>query len=307
MNPGAKREPRTQLDHPDVMAFAAYLKEQQDLAGATLRNYVSDVAQFFAWCAALHEIPRPADFGSTQVTTAMVVRYRTYLQADLQLQPQTINRYLTSVKRFFAWGRAMGSLSYDPAAVVKMIPETTSTPRHLTDQEEDALVAAVTTAGNLRDRVIIVLMLHTGLRAGEVCGLRREQVHLQKRSGMLAVCGKRNKYREVPLNATARSVLTDYLPTVASNAPYLFLSERTGQRLTERGLGYLIAKYTRQAHLVAVSPHDLRHRFGYRMAQVVPLHRLAQIMGHDSLDTTMIYTKSTTADLQQAVEKISWA
>jgi integrase/recombinase XerD len=56
-----------------------------------------------------------------------------------------------------------------------------------------------------------------------------------------------------------------------------------------------------------VSPHDLRHRFGYEMAKRVPLHRLAQIMGHDSLDTTMVYIRGTQGDLQRAVEEIAWA
>lgn len=51
---------------------------------------------------------------------------------------------------------------------------------------------------------------------------------------------------------------------------------------------------------------DLRHRFGYRMAEAVPLHRLAQIIGHDSLDTTMLYVRGTKQDLQQDVEKIAW-
>lgn len=87
---------------------------------------------------------------------------------------------------------------------------------------------------------------------------------------------------------------------------YLFPSEKTRQALTERALGYVVKKYARTAHVPELRPHDLRHRFGYRMAQVVPLHRLAQIMGHDSLDTTMIYIKATRSDLQQAVEKISW-
>ena len=65
-------------------------------------------------------------------------------------------------------------------------------------------------------------------------------------------------------------------------------------------------KYAGQAHVSDVSPHDLRHRFGYRMAQSVPLHRLAQLMGHDSLDTTLLYIQGTKEDLQQAVETISW-
>lgn len=56
----------------------------------------------------------------------------------------------------------------------------------------------------------------------------------------------------------------------------------------------------------SLSPHDLRHRFGYRMAETVPLHRLAQIMGHDSLDTTMVYVRGTSEDLQRDVEHIAW-
>jgi integrase/recombinase XerD len=87
----------------------------------------------------------------------------------------------------------------------------------------------------------------------------------------------------------------------------MFPSAKTGQALTERALGHLIKKYATQARLSDVSPHDLRHRFGYRMAETVPLHRLAQMMGHDSLDATLLYIRGTRKDLQNDVEKIAWA
>ena len=100
---------------------------------------------------------------------------------------------------------------------------------------------------------------------------------------------KAEQVSEVPLNATARAALkrTDLFltkPRPQDTTP-LFLSEKRHAQLTERGLGYLIKKYAEQAKLHDISPHDLRHRFGYRMAETVPLHRLAQLMGHDSLDT----------------------
>ena len=60
------------------------------------------------------------------------------------------------------------------------------------------------------------------------------------------------------------------------------------------------------ARLEGLRAHDLRHRFGYVMAENTPFHRLAQIMGHDNLDTTMINVKATRADLQAEVEKIAW-
>jgi integrase/recombinase XerD len=101
-------------------------------------------------------------------------------------------------------------------------------------------------------------------------------------------------------------VLEEYLPTLAPSTVFLFPSGKTKQGLSERALEYIIKKYAASANLVDVSTHDLRHRFGYRMAESVPLHRLAQIMGHDSLDTTRLYIQGTRHDLQQAVETIAW-
>lgn len=176
--------------------YQHYLCDQQDLAGATTRNYCSDVAQFLWWSEirwGKFESAPPRIFNLDQITTASLTRYRTYLQSDLQLRPATINRYLTSLKRFFVWAVQTGLVSYDPAQVVKMIPEEAAAPRHLTNQEEDALIAAVTVKGSVRDRVIITLLLHTGLRAGELVHLRRDQVQVQTRSGRLQVWGKRNK------------------------------------------------------------------------------------------------------------------
>ncbi|MDP9316263.1 MAG: tyrosine-type recombinase/integrase [Chloroflexota bacterium] len=297
--------------------YRYYLHHEQDLSADTRRNYLSDLQQFAAWCeASWTEGQETAHaFAPAVATTSLLTQYRAYLQTVCKLQPATINRHLVSLKRYFAWAAERGAIQRDPAKAVKLVPIVRQPPRHLTDQEENALVAAVTAYGTLRDRALLILMLHTGLRAEEVCTLQRSNITLGKRSGQLAIYGKRNKYREVPLNGTARAVLGEYLPTLPSNAKWLFASNKQetlpdGSKqptpLTERGLGYLVVKYARLAKVVDLSPHDLRHRFGYHMAQSVPLHRLAQIMGHDSLDTTMIYVQGTKQDLQQAVEAIAW-
>ena len=223
------------------------------------------------------------------------------------MQPTTINRILVGLKRYAAWAAEKGLLKRDPARVGKLIPQVKGAPRHLHDADEQALLAAVIKHGPLRDQTIMILLLHTGVRAHELCGLQVHDVTVGKRSRVLRGRGKRNKYRDVLLNSTARDALTAYLVTVPKETPALFCSHKTGAALTERALGYLIAKYADLAKVADVSPHDLRHRFGYRMAAMVPLHRLAQMMGHDSLDTTMIYVQGTKQDLQQDVEKIAWA
>jgi integrase/recombinase XerC len=295
--------------------YLAYLQDEQDLSAATRRNYASDLRHFAAWCehswAEGQDELRP--FTPTAMSTPTITSYRSYLQAVLGVRPATINRHLVSLKRYCGWAVDAGLIARDPARVVKLIPRTPQAPRQLTDQEEEALIAAVTQSGTLRDRTLLVLALHTGLRAEELCRLKPEHVHLGRRSGHVAVYGKRNKYREVPLNSTARDALTTYLKTLPQGTSYLFPSRKQG-RLGEvigpiggRALTYIITKYAEQARVQDLSPHDLRHRFGYRMAQTVPLHRLAQLMGHDSLDTTLRYVRGTQQDLPQAVETIAWA
>ncbi len=139
--------------------------------------------------------------------------------------------------------------------------------------------------------------------------MRREHVEHRERSGALKVYGKRNKYREVPLNSTARETLREYEATVSGageEQPWLFPNRRGGH-ISAQQLGEIVARYARLARVEDVSPHDLRHRFGYRMTEGVPLDRLAQLVGHDSLDTTMLYVRGTKADLQAAVGGIAWA
>jgi integrase/recombinase XerD len=287
--------------------YAQVLKHLEDLSAATIRNYLSDLRQFIAWCeGSWGERQQDRCFTPQAVAPSLLIRYRDYLQTTLSLKPSTVNRTLMSLKRYFAWTRNTQLIQSNPASSIRFVPKEASPPRHLSDEEEEALVAAVNTDGTLRDQTIITLLLHTGLRAQELCTLTRQQIHLGKRNGTLRIMGKRKKVREVPLNTTARAILNRYLETLSPESQYLFPSEKTHRALTGRALGHLMTKYATQAQVADLSPHDLRHRFGYRMAEVVPLHRLAQIMGHDSLDTTMLYIRGTKQDLQQDVEKIAW-
>jgi integrase/recombinase XerD len=287
----------------ELESYESYLREQRDISPTTIRNYLSDLRSFIAWYETSVNSAQ-ISFQLKQITTPTLTHYRSYLQSKLKLAPASINRYLITLKSYFAWTVEGQKITTNPATVVKLIPLIKSSPRQISDTEESAIVSAVSNYGTSRDRTIIILMFHTGLRAAEVCQLKSEHIHLRKRSGYLEVYGKRNKYREVPLNATVRKVLLKYLSTVEET--WLFVSQKTKLAITTRALGYLVGKYAKIAGVEDISPHDLRHRFGYRMAETVPLHRLAQIMGHDSLDTTMVYVRGTSEDLQRDVEQIAW-
>ena len=229
-----KRTAHPSLSPAGLEALASYerwLREREDLAVASIRNYLSDLRHFIAWYETEREAYAHDSFAPQGITTPALTRYRTYLQTVGRQKPASVNRSLISLKRYFGWALLQRLIIYDPSTAVKLVGQEESVPRHLDDQEEQALVAAVTKAGNLRDRVLIVLLLHTGLRARELCHLRRDQVKLGKRSGLLEIMGKRNKYREVPLNATARKMLEEYLPTLPPDAIFLFPSGKTRRSL----------------------------------------------------------------------------
>jgi integrase/recombinase XerD len=299
------RSPKPDLSAPAQNAYKAYehyLMTELDVRPATVRNYLSDVQQFMAW----FETQQNQSFTLDSVATPTLTAYRDYLKYDLKRKPTTINRYLVSLKRYFSWASQTEQIQRNPADPVKLVDETTTAPEQISDVQEAQLVAAVERENNQRDITMITLMLHTGLRVSEVCNLKWEHVVLQPRSGYLKIWGKRQKYREVPLNSTARKTLSDLQFEQNPEADdVVFVSVRTKGKLTPRAIGFIVKKYAKRAE-IDIHPHDLRHRFGYRMAKSTPLHRLAQIMGHDSLDTTMLYVKATQQDLQQEVEDIAW-
>lgn len=281
--------------------FLSALAANEDLQQKTIKEYAGDLRHFISWARAGGQMIQAQD-----VAIPTLTRYRDWMQNVIKLKPATINRRLITLKRFFEWAHDYGHTTVNPAKPVRLVPEEKTSPRQMTDKEEAALVAAAAQGGNLRDYTVIVLMLHTGLREMEVCNLQAEDISIGVKSGHLVVrSGKRQKRRQVPLNATARATLKKYL-AAGQAGRYLFPSQKTGDRLSERGARYMIQKYMKAANIQDLSAHDLRHRFGYVMAKKVPLHRLAQIMGHNSLNTTMIYVQATQEDLQGEVEKIKW-
>src|SRR5258708_20818021 len=152
------------------------MREQEALATDSIRNYVSGLSHFIAWYEQ-RDTQAAGDtgvlFSPREITTAELLRYRDVLQ-EREQKPASINRALLSLKRYFHWACSQQLVSSDPSVPVKLVGEPSVPPRHLRDQEDLALIEAVNKYGTLRDRTMI-LLLHTGLRASGLCGLRPDQ------------------------------------------------------------------------------------------------------------------------------------
>lgn len=278
---------------PTMEEFIYSLANKGDLHPKTVREYASDLKHFIEWYKENTTWDEEFTLRIEDVDTSTLVRYREDAHKVKLLKPATINRRLITLKRFFKWAVGESRLNSDPSRALKFIPEDKVSPRRMTGREEQAFIAAIQEGNSLRDETILTLMFHTGLRTMEVCNLSPSDIELRKRSGHLIVrADKRNHQRKIPLNMQCIVMLNQYMTELAPDSSYLFPSEKTSDRLTERALRHLIKKVMIAAGLEGLSSHDLRHRFGYAMAEHTPLHRLAEIMGHTNPDTTMVYFKA---------------
>jgi len=163
-----------------------------------------------------------------------------------------------------------------------------------------------TTGKGKRDRAIIAVLRHTGIRVGELSALKLADVEISDRKGHLTVrSGKGGKYRVVPLNVDVRRAIADYKevrPRVLNE--HLFIGQR-GAGLSPAAIHYLVTKYARLAGLDGVSPHTLRHSMAKQALDAgTDLVTVATILGHTRLETTAIYTRPSARDLERAVEKL---
>jgi integrase/recombinase XerD len=283
---------------------------REDLASATLRGYRYDLRHFLAW----HRTVQGSAFSVESLAEYELVAYRQHM-VSAGRRPATVNRRLDALRRLCRWAQGTGALTADAARNVRpMRMVRNQQPVGLTDIEVHALLRAAGASSHglaARNYAIAQLMLQAGLRVGEVAALRVTDVVMSDRSGSVRIRhGKGLKAREIPLNATVRRAVRQYLeecnlPGQDKDAA-LFVSSRN-TAMPVRTIQAVISSLARRARLkrVAVSAHTLRHTFalGYLRDNPGKLVELASLLGHDSLDTTAIYTRPSRDDLAADLER----
>ena len=290
-----------------MTAFLASLA-QDDLAAATLRGYRYDLHHFLAW----HDMVQDSPFTIEGLAEYELIAYRQHMVATGR-RPATVNRRLDALRRLCRWARGTGALGDDAAGNVRPMRTTRNRqPVGLTNIEIHALLRAAGASSHglaARNYAMVQLMLQAGLRVGEVATLQVADVTLNDRSGSVRIRqGKGLKAREVPLNATGRRALKQHLDhrQTPGHDAALFVSSRETV-MPVRTIQAVITSLARRARLkrVAVSAHTLRHTFalGYLRDNPGKLVELASLLGHDSLDTTVIYTRPSRDDLAADLER----
>ncbi|RKU22955.1 integrase [Candidatus Poribacteria bacterium] len=262
---------------------------EEDKSKNTIRSYLADIKTFVKWIGNIPPI---------KIKALDIADYRDELFTAGK-SPATIRRALVTLQRLFDWAIKQGAMLENPAVNIKPIQQEPLAPRSLAVEEQETLMMTVQRIGTDRDKALIALMINTGLRVSEVTALRTEDV-----SDTVTVRhGKGGKQRIVPLNKPARRAMRTYLANHEDEM--LFLSMK-GKPLSDRGVRYILDKYTDAAKMDRISPHILRHTCATNMRLAgQPLERIQAILGHTNINTTARYTIPSENDLRAAVESVA--
>lgn len=290
-----------------IERFVATVGAERNLSRGTLSAYRSDLGQ-------LAEFARRAlgreEISPGMIDGAVVRRFLSDLMARGRSR-RSIERKLSTIRVFFRYLVEEGVVEANPAAALRGPRRGRTLPTFLSEEAAARVVEAASGTDVLsgRDRAILEVLYGGGVRAGELVALDVGDLDLPK--GLVRVWGKGGKERVVPVGRAACGALRRYLalrPELAEgpggtgkDEPALFLSRR-GRRLTTRSIQRLVKKYL----MIAVgqtdaSPHTLRHSFAtHLLDRGADIRAVKELLGHESLSTTQVYTHLTTDRIKRA-------
>ena len=287
-----------------IEKFLEYLRYQRNVSGHTIRNYASDLEQFYSFLTTSPEgTQRPApDLQQIDNITVREFLGSLYQKAN---RKSSVARKLATLRSFMKFLAAQGAVPSNSARIVASPKLESRLPDYMTIEAVTKLVEAPHTDTDLgkRDRAILELLYGAGLRAGELVSLDLGDISLGE--GLVRVVGKGRKERIVPFGRRAAEAVESYLHARANlmhagkrrarenttPSEAVFLNFR-GTRLTSRSVGNLVDRHVGQlSQRLKVHPHTLRHTFATHMLSAgADLRAIQELLGHESLSTTQKYT-----------------
>ena len=286
-----------------IAAYRTYIRLEKHLADNSVEAYTHDIVDFE------HFILRQFDVPPTKVESFMIERYLAYL-FDNERKKSSQARILSGIKSFYNYLLLNDKIESSPTEFVEAPKVGRHLPDVLTVEEIDTIISSIdpSTPKGRRDRAMLELLYSCGLRVTELITLRVCDLFFGE--GYIRVVGKGNKQRLVPINATARERIMIYLDDrrerYRGNEDSLFLNNRGG-KLTRIMIFTIIREAVKRTGIEKqVSPHTFRHSFAtHLLAGGASIRQIQEMLGHESISTTEIYTHLDAERLRSTVEKLS--
>lgn len=280
--------------------YRTYIKLDKRLAQNTVEAYMRDLRSFAHFILRMYDVP-PA-----KVEEPMVQRYVAWLY-DRGREKASQARSLSGVKSFFNFLLISDRIESSPAEFVLTPKFGRHLPDVLTTGEIDRIIAAVdgTTPKEIRDAAMLEVLYSCGLRVSELTSLRIRDLFFGE--GYIRVTGKGDKQRLVPISSTARERIHRYLEvrrSARAGEETLFLNNR-GSSLTRVMIFTILREAARRAGIEKkISPHTFRHSFATHLLEGgASIRQVQELLGHESILTTEIYTHLDDSHLRQTVEE----
>ena len=315
---------------PIVDRFVAYLSNERHFSPYTGRCYGLDLRQFVDHIAteagldirmdaekAALESRKPDPRGDTvtgRILACNVDLIRGFLQrlSEQNYSVATMARKIATLRSFHKWMERTGHAATNPMTLIRSPKQPKRLPKAITVDQIERLLAAPDANDLLgaRDRAILEALYSTGMRVSEVVGLNRGD--LNESGECVHIRGKGKRERMAPLGGHAMAAVRHYvklLETEKGSLPSgptapLFIN-KNGTRLSTRSVRRKVAKYLTQAGLDPdISPHTIRHSFATHMLDNgADLRSVQELLGHQSLSSTQVYTHLTSGRMREAYDK----
>lgn len=302
---------------PVVREFLSYHGTIKGQSQHTVDSYYLDLRTFTRYLyVSRNLVPRDTELENVDirdadlnfygtVTLSEVYDFLAFLSRDRDFSASSRARMVSSIKGLYTYLTVKTKqLPENPVQNLDAPKIQKTLPHYLTLEESERLLTAVNGKNRERDYCILCLFLNCGIRISEMVGLNLNDI----RADSLLIHGKGNKERIVYLNDASANAINAYLPIrkeiAAIDKKALFLSNRR-KRISVDSVQVMVHNTLLKAGLDAdtISPHKLRHTAATLMLQNgVDVRTLQEILGHESLNTTQIYTHVTNTNLKDAAE-----
>ncbi|OIN58154.1 site-specific tyrosine recombinase XerD [Arsenicibacter rosenii] len=280
-----------------INAFKNYLTLERSLSENSVEAYLHDVAKLWEYLELMgqesgHDVPSPF-----QVTEKHLMNFLKYL-AEMGLSAHSQARILSGLKAFYKYLLLENLIQHDPTQLVEAPKLGRKLPDTLSFPEIEAMLAAVdlSTPGGTRDRAMLETLYSSGLRVSELLDLRLTNCHFDV--GFIRVFGKGSKVRLVPIGKDAIHYTSLYIEhvrqglEVQKGAEDLVFLNLRGGGLSRVSVFKTIQRLALEAGIQkSISPHTFRHSFATHLIEGgADLRAVQQMLGHESITTTEIYT-----------------
>lgn len=279
-----------------IKGFEHYLKAK-DKSINTVSCYIRDTKAFIKWYEGR------TDAGIESVIELDLIEYKKHLQSSSEAVI-TINRKLASINSFIKYMNQEGIIN--EAISVGVIKDKDKKQfKGIEDRELWKLRNEIHRSGNQMHICIIEILLQTGIRVSELVNIKLNDIKVSERKGSLQVIGKGNAKRTLPLNKDARKAIEKYLEVRQyDRSEYLFIGQRGA--IKRNAVNLILNKYGERVQ-IKVTPHMARHTLGYHLVKKqVEITTIQQILGHESIVTTNLYTRTPEKDMVEALEGLEW-